>query len=143
MERKHLMHKIVVAVVLGAALCAGSAFAAENSDGTQAPACKTAEINPVTGHVSCIDPLGAAVEAPPENIKPKCDEPSRGQWTFAPTARPIPKAARKASSRSVQMARRASLMSGMPPIISACAASHPASVGILCKGESSGSGRHG
>ncbi|MEZ5827800.1 MAG: hypothetical protein R3D01_05170 [Hyphomicrobiales bacterium] len=29
---------------------------------------KRAEINPVTGHVMCIDPLGAEVEALPEDI---------------------------------------------------------------------------
>jgi hypothetical protein len=87
------MHKIAVAVLFGSALCAGSALAAESTDGTQGPACKTAEINPVTGHVSCIDPLGAAVEAAPESIKPKCAEQSRGQWTFAPNCTPDPKGA--------------------------------------------------
>lgn len=87
------MHKSVIAVLLGAALCAGCACAAESTDGTTGPACKTAEINPVTGNVSCIDPLGAPVEAPPESIKPKCAEPSRGQWTFAPNCTPDPEGA--------------------------------------------------
>jgi hypothetical protein len=31
----------------------------------RAPACKTAEVNPVTGHVFCIDPLGAEVAPRP------------------------------------------------------------------------------
>jgi len=82
------MYKSVVAVVLGVALCAGSASAAESTDGAKGPACKTAEINPVTGHVFCIDPLGAHVEAPPASDKPKCDEQSRGQWTWAPNCTP-------------------------------------------------------
>lgn len=55
------------------------------------PACKTAEVNPVTGHVFCIDPLGAAVEAPPDSMKPECEEQSRGQWTWAPSCAPAPK----------------------------------------------------
>ena len=63
--------------------------AAETNDEAQAPACKTAEVNPVTGHVMCIDPLGAAVEAPPEDIAPPCDaDQSRGQWSWAPNCRP-------------------------------------------------------
>jgi len=87
------MNRFVFAVLVGSALCAGSALAAESADETNAPACKTAEINPVTGHVFCIDPLGAAVEAPPENIKPKCDAQSRGQWSWAPNCAPAPKGA--------------------------------------------------
>jgi hypothetical protein len=85
-------HKIVVAVLLGSALCAGSALAAESANETQGPACKRAEINPVTGHVFCIDPLGARVEAPPES-KPKCETQSRGQWTWAPNCTPDPEGA--------------------------------------------------
>jgi hypothetical protein len=64
------------------------------ADETNAPACKKAEINPVTGHVFCIDPLGAHVEAPPESDKPKCDAQSRGgQWSWAPNCAPAPKGA--------------------------------------------------
>jgi hypothetical protein len=48
------------------------------------PKCVTAEINPVTGHVLCINPLGAPVEAPPDEAKPKCKQDSRGQWTWSP-----------------------------------------------------------
>ena len=50
----------------------------------------TAEINPVTGHVLCIDPLGAPVEAPPDEAKPKCKQDSRGQWTWSPNCTPTP-----------------------------------------------------
>jgi hypothetical protein len=76
--------------VLGAALIGGAAAAAEqdtqeqDTQAAQTPACKTAEVNPVTGHVFCIDPLGADVEPPPASAKPKCEEASRGQWTWAP-----------------------------------------------------------
>jgi hypothetical protein len=83
-------HKIVVAVLLASALGAGSAAAGETANGTQGPACRKAEINPVTGHVFCVEPLGAAVEAPPESIKPKCEAQPRGQWTWAPNCTPDP-----------------------------------------------------
>jgi hypothetical protein len=59
----------------------------------QAPAtekCRTAEINPVTGSVICIDPIGAPVEAPPEAALPCKPEQSRGQWTWAPSCTPEP-----------------------------------------------------
>jgi len=54
-----------------------------------APACKTAEVNPVTGHVFCIDPLGAEVAPPPDSMKPKCEEESRGQWSWGPNCEPV------------------------------------------------------
>jgi hypothetical protein len=82
-------HKIVVAVLLATLLSGGAAVAANER---QDPACKRAEINPITGHVFCIDPLGAHVEAPPESIAPKCERNSRGQWTWAPSCRLEPEA---------------------------------------------------
>ena len=85
--------KIVVAVLLSSALCPGSAVRAESANEAQGPACQKAEINPVTGYVYCIDPLGAAVEAPPDSIKPKCEAQSRGQWTWAPNCTPDPEGA--------------------------------------------------
>jgi hypothetical protein len=80
------MPQILVSLMLGFGLAASPALA----ETAPAPACKTAEVNPVTGHVLCIDPLGAEVEAPPESAKPACEEESRGQWTWAPncTERP-------------------------------------------------------
>ena len=56
------MRTVMMALVLIAA--AGQA-AAEESEQAAPPKCVTAEINPVTGHVLCIEPLGAPVEAPP------------------------------------------------------------------------------
>ena len=78
---------VVMALVLMA--CAGQA-AAENSERAAPPKCVTAEINPVTGHVFCINPLGAPVEAPPEEAKAPCKQDSRGQWTWSPNCTPVP-----------------------------------------------------
>jgi hypothetical protein len=86
-ERGHLMHKIVVTVLLGVALSASAALAEETG-----PACKTAEVNPVTGHVFCIDPLGAAVEAPPPEDADPC-KPGQHDgeaWTWGPNCKEAP-----------------------------------------------------
>jgi hypothetical protein len=82
------MMRIVGTMLLGAVLSCGASIAAESD--AEAPPCKTAEINPVTGHVFCIDPLGVAVEAPPSSTKPKCAEDSRGQWTWSPNCNLAP-----------------------------------------------------
>jgi hypothetical protein len=69
-------------VILSAAIViglAGGATAAGTAEPAPPPKCLKAEINPVTGHVLCIDPLGAPVEAPPEEAKPRCKpEDARG-----------------------------------------------------------------
>ena len=54
-----------------------------------APKCLKAEVNPVTGHVLCIDPLGAAVEPPPPEAALPCKKPeeARGSGATARTAR--------------------------------------------------------
>jgi hypothetical protein len=83
------MGRTLVVMLLGLTFAAGAGAA----DEAKAPACKHAEINPVTGHVFCIDPLGAQVEAPPESDKPKCKAQSGGQWTWAPNCTPEPKGA--------------------------------------------------
>jgi hypothetical protein len=83
------MFRLVTTFLFGLAAVA-SAAAAEPEQATP-PKCETAEINPVTGHVFCIKPLGAPVEAPPEDIAPPCKaEQSRGQWTWAPNCAPAP-----------------------------------------------------
>ncbi|MGH6737344.1 MAG: hypothetical protein ACRECX_14905 [Methyloceanibacter sp.] len=86
------MVRVTMAAVIAAALAGGTAYAAETAGGeAQAPACRKAEINPVTGFVFCIDPLGAAVEKPPEDIAPPCnDADSRGQWSWGPNCRQVP-----------------------------------------------------
>ena len=59
--------------------------AAETSEPAAPPKCETAEINPVTGHVFCIKPLGAPVEPPPPEAKAPCKpEDARGQWSWGP-----------------------------------------------------------
>lgn len=51
-----------------------------------APKCLKAEVNPVTGHVLCIDPIGAPVDPPPAVALPPCkpDERSDAAWTWGP-----------------------------------------------------------
>jgi hypothetical protein len=74
------------AILLGLAGVTTAAGAAEEAPPSK---CRKAEINPVTGHVLCIDPLGAPVEAPPEEAKPRCKpEDARGQWSYGPACAP-------------------------------------------------------
>jgi len=77
---------LMVAVVL---LAAGGVSAAPAEQKAQ-PACITAEVNPVTGHVLCIEPLGAAVEPPPPEEALPCKRPEdvRGQWSYSPNCTP-------------------------------------------------------
>jgi hypothetical protein len=80
-------HLIVSAPIL-LGLAGGTAIAGA-ADPASPPKCRKAEINPVTGHVLCIDPLGAPVEAPPEEAKPRCKpEDARGQWSYGPACAP-------------------------------------------------------
>lgn len=48
--------------------------------------CRRAEVNPVTGHVFCFDPLGALVEPPPAAADTPCKPGThKGEaWTFGP-----------------------------------------------------------
>jgi hypothetical protein len=78
---------VSVAILIGLA----GATAAAAADEAPPPKCRKAEINPVTGHVLCIDPLGAPVEAPPDEAKPPCkQEDARGQWSWGPACAPEP-----------------------------------------------------
>ena len=79
----------VTIVLLGVALAAGAA--AETPEQSAQPKCLKAEINPITGHVLCIDPLGAAVEPLPlEAASPCKPEGARGQWSSGPACTPEP-----------------------------------------------------
>jgi hypothetical protein len=79
---------IFASILIGLVAAAGAGET--SSQGPQAK-CRKAEINPVTGHVLCIDPLGAPVEPPPEAVKPGCKpEESRGQWSYGPGCAPEP-----------------------------------------------------
>jgi hypothetical protein len=79
-----------ITIALLAVTLAGSAAAAENSEPAAQAKCETAEINPVTGHVFCIKPLGAPVEAPPDAKLPCKPEDARGQWSYGPNCTPTP-----------------------------------------------------
>jgi len=53
------------------------------------PACIKAEVDQLTGHVLCIEPLGAAVEpTPPHEAFLQGPEEVRGQWSYSPNCRP-------------------------------------------------------
>jgi hypothetical protein len=77
------LFRVLTGILFG--LASAVAAAAETSEQVPAPKCETAEINPVTGHVFCIKPLGAPVEPPPAEAKPACKpEDARGQWSWGP-----------------------------------------------------------
>jgi hypothetical protein len=83
------MLREAMAALIGAGLMAGGVALA--ADEAAAPKCEKAEINPVTGHVFCLEPRGAPVEAPPQAMKPACKpEDARGQWSWGPACEPTP-----------------------------------------------------
>jgi hypothetical protein len=77
----------LVSAVVVLAAGAVSAAPAEQPAPTK---CLKAEVNPVTGHVLCIEPLGAAVEPPPPEAALPCKRPEdvRGQWSYSPNCTP-------------------------------------------------------
>ena len=86
---ENAMLRMMTIVLLGAAL-AGTAAAAETTEPAAQPKCQKAEVNPVTGHVFCFEPLGAPVEAPPDAKLPCKPEDARGQWSYGPNCTPTP-----------------------------------------------------
>ena len=86
------MPKLLWATMLGLALWSVPAVAAEPQGEATPPKCLKAEVNPVTGHVLCIDPLGAPVEAPPPSAAAPCKENPRaeGDWSYSPNCRATP-----------------------------------------------------
>ncbi|MCJ7599385.1 MAG: hypothetical protein MUO41_12345 [Methyloceanibacter sp.] len=88
----HAMSRALVSAAALAVLLVGTlaAQAAEGSSTAQAQ-CRTAEVNPVTGHVLCIDPLGAAVETPPLDAMSPCALLKHdGDFTYAPNCKDKP-----------------------------------------------------
>jgi hypothetical protein len=84
------MRCVAIGILTGLAF-AGAAAAAEPSAETAQPKCVKAEINPVTGHVFCFEPLGAPVEQPPPEAALPCKEDdARGQWSYGPSCAPEP-----------------------------------------------------
>jgi hypothetical protein len=77
-------------VALGAGLALASAAqagaTAEDAAGpAKAQTCQVAEVNPVTGHVFCIKPHGAPVEAPKrDDIGCKEETREAADWTWGP-----------------------------------------------------------
>ena len=82
------------AVLVVAALAAGErARATDAGPGSAdhaAQTCRKAEVNPVTGHVLCIDPLGAPVDAQPaaSDVPCKADAHTDAGWTWGPKCTP-------------------------------------------------------
>lgn len=62
------------------------AAAGETSTGGK-PACRKAEVNPVTGNVLCIDPLGAEVAPAPAAEPCKTAAQGDAEWTFRPSCK--------------------------------------------------------
>jgi len=60
------MWRGMIGILVAVPLLGGGA-AAETAEEAPQPKCRKAEINPITGHVLCIDPLGAPVEPPRGN----------------------------------------------------------------------------
>jgi hypothetical protein len=71
------MKKLIVAALLGSAVLTAQAMAQ-----TPAPPakCRVAEVNPVTNHAHCIDPIGAPLSVQTE--KPCLGMHQTGQWTM-------------------------------------------------------------
>ena len=84
------MMRVSASLMFAVVALAGGAASAEPADQPAAPKCLKAEVNPVSGHVLCIDPLGAAVEPPPPEAALPCKKPEevRGQWSYSPNCMP-------------------------------------------------------
>ena len=88
-----IMRRVMTPIALGLALWANQALAADPGDGAApaaAKACLEAEVNPVTGHALCINPLGAPVEAPPTASELPCEpHPHVNEaWSYEPKCKP-------------------------------------------------------
>ena len=77
-----------LALAAAIVLAGGHPFAESAGDpaSTAAPKCLKAEVNPVTGHVLCIDPIGAPVDPPPAASEAPCKPDARSDqaWTWGP-----------------------------------------------------------
>jgi len=80
--------EVLTGLAFAASLAAMAALAADGDTpaSAAASACRKAEVNPVTGHVLCIDPLGAPVEPPPAASEVPCKPDARADeaWTWGP-----------------------------------------------------------
>jgi hypothetical protein len=71
-SRKSLAGLALAAGVMALAFAGDSALA----EAAPAPACRKAEVNPVTGHVFCNDPITAPVDPPPAADLPAASQMS-------------------------------------------------------------------
>ena len=89
------MTPIVIGLAFAASLSGSGVLAGEwplaaDAGDAAAPqaaqACLEAEVNPVTGHALCVNPLGAPVEAPPASAALPCppQQHAAGPFTFEP-----------------------------------------------------------
>ncbi|XSG80966.1 MAG: hypothetical protein ACPW61_07605 [Methyloligella sp. ZOD6] len=89
---KRLLPKTFVLLAgLCLALPLSSARAEEKAADSAKPKCEIAEVNPVTGHVMCIKPIGAPVEKPPEMDDSADCQPgdeSTQDWSWSSKCRP-------------------------------------------------------
>lgn len=75
---------LIGTILLGLTVMSGMALAETSAPAAPAK-CEVAEVNPVTGHVICIKPLGTPVERPPAEAAAPCNpDQARGQWTWGP-----------------------------------------------------------
>ena len=84
------MMRVSASLMFAVVVLAGGVASAAPAEQPAAAKCLKAEVNPVTGHVLCIDPLGAAVEPPPPEAALPCKKPEevRGQWSYSPNCTP-------------------------------------------------------
>ena len=82
------MGRLTALLLLAGFASAGASVAMAEGSGEGAKAqgkCEIAEVNPVTGFVGCIKPLGAPVDPPPAEAAAPCKpDQDRGQWTWGP-----------------------------------------------------------
>jgi hypothetical protein len=84
LNKESFMVKTIGAILFGLMAISGPALA-ESSNAKALAKCEIAEVNPVTGYVGCIKPLGAPVDPPPAEAAPPCNpDQDRGQWTWGP-----------------------------------------------------------
>jgi hypothetical protein len=88
-SKRGLAGLALAAWILAAAAFAGAEVRAESGAepaGAAAPQCRKAEVNPVTGHVLCLDPLGAPVDPPPPAAELPCKPGARTDeaWSYGP-----------------------------------------------------------
>ena len=85
---RNVTRVVLAGLAFATSLAATAALAASEGGpaSNAAPTCRKAEVNPVTGHVLCLDPLGAPVEPPPSASDVPCKPGAHADqaWTWGP-----------------------------------------------------------